>query len=149
MKIQACLSHKSDEWATPKKIYDYFINDLGCFDPYPMERDFDGLQIEWKENNFVNPPYSQISKWVDKALEEREKGKKSVMLLPSRTDTKWFAKLFENHSSFIFITGRLHFNETKEGAPFPSMFVALEPNGYADHERAILISIKDWGKIIE
>ncbi len=86
-----------------------------------MERDFDGLEIEWEQYNFVNPPYSQISKWVDKALKEREKGKMSIMLLPARTDTKWFRKLYDNNSKFIFLTGRLHFNDTKEGVPFPSM----------------------------
>jgi len=56
------LDHK-DDWATP----DYFYNDLDKefnfnFDPCPFEHDlekWDGLKIEWKERNFINPPYSR------------------------------------------------------------------------------------------
>lgn len=46
MKIEGCLSHKSDDWKTPKKIYDRFVS-LGYFDPCPFQSETDGLQIEW------------------------------------------------------------------------------------------------------
>lgn len=86
------FSRKSDHWKTPKKLYDRFM-DIGCFDPCPYESDFDGLSIEWKEKNFVNPPYSQISKWVDKSIEQNKKGKGVILLIPARTDTKYFKNL--------------------------------------------------------
>lgn len=123
MKIKACLTHKTDNWATPKKIYDHFMK-INYFDPCPLNAKFNGLEIEWKEINFVNPPYSQIKKWIDKAIKEKEKGKHILMLLPARTDTKWFEKLCENNAEIIFIKGRLHFNDSKS-APFPSMLVRL------------------------
>lgn len=121
------FSHKSDLWKTPKEIYDHYI-DNGYFDPCPSNPTFNGLEIEWKKKNFVNPPYSQISKWVDKAIEENQKGKLVVLLVPSRTDTKWFQKLWWHYpnSSFEFIAGRLHFNESKNGAPFPSVIIILD-----------------------
>lgn len=70
------FSKKSDNWRTPKIIYDAYINN-NYFDPCPYESNFDGLSIEWKEKNFVNPPYSQISKWVNKSIEEHKKGKEN------------------------------------------------------------------------
>ena len=51
----------------------------------------------------------------------------SIFLIPARTDTKWFRKLFEANCHFSLIQGRLHFNESKS-APFPSMFVIMDKN---------------------
>ena len=125
--ISACLSHKSDEWCTPSKLYNRFMI-KGYFDPCPMNRDFDGLSISWKDKNFVNPPYSNIAKWVDKALLEFSLNKVVVMLLPARTDTQWFKKLYLNgYCRITFIEGRLRFNDLNS-APFPSMFVTLDRN---------------------
>ena len=77
----------------------------------------------------MNPPYGRIiSKFVDKALNEWEQGraKRIVMLLPSRTCTKWFHKIYEHPRAKIrFYKGRLRFNDAKP-APMPSMLVVLE-----------------------
>ena len=52
----------------------------------------DGLSKSWNgERVFCNPPYGkEISKWVKKAYQENENGTFVVMLLPARTDTKYF-----------------------------------------------------------
>ena len=124
MKIQACLSSKSDYWQTPTKLYHWFI-DKGWYDPCPVNPTFNGLENEWKEKNFVNPPYSEIEKWVDKAIEQAKKGKESTLLIPARTDTKWFMKLYYAGATFKFIQGRLKFDDGKNVAPFPSMLVNI------------------------
>lgn len=127
-KLKGCFSHKSDHWATPKFLYDTYVTKAGYFDPCPLHcESFDGLSIPWKEKNFVNPPYSQIEKWVDKAIEEVHLGKKIVLLVPVRTDTKWFAKLCRSGVTLHFLTGRLKFGDSKASAPFPSMLVYLAP----------------------
>lgn len=118
------FSKKSDHWKTPKNIYDYYIIKNSFFDPCPYHAKFDGLNIEWKDTNFVNPPYSNIKDWVDKAIEENKKGKIVVLLIPARTDTKYFRKLVDYGCDIIFITGRLHFNESNS-APFPSCEINL------------------------
>lgn len=124
--------HQSDLWKTPKKIYDYWM-DNGYFDPCPSNPTFDRLQIDWEQLNFVNPPYSQIPKWIDKALEESKKGNISTFLVPARTDTKWFHKLLmaeinnEIHLEINYIRGRLKFNDGKTGAPFPSIYITIKP----------------------
>ena len=117
------FSRNSDNWATPKVMYEFYISN-DYFDPCPLNSDFDGLKIEWKEKNFVNPPYSKIKQFVDKSIEEHKKGKKVVLLIPARTDTKYFRKLVDYGCEIDFITGRLHFNESNS-APFPSCLIYL------------------------
>lgn len=74
---------------------------------------------------FCNPPYGrEIGKWVKKCYEESLKGALCVMLIPARTDTAYFHDFIYHKADEIrFIRGRLHFNESKQGAPFPSMVV--------------------------
>ena len=59
------FSKKSDNWATPKIMYQEYVN-KGFFDPCPLNSNFDALKIEWKDKNFVNPPYSKIKHFIEK-----------------------------------------------------------------------------------
>jgi len=94
-------------WLTPPELMQKVINELGpdYFDPapHPKPNNFDGLEIEWKEKNYVNPPFGGfknkfnrrapgISAWVRKAIEEFNKGKKVVLVYPI---DKWIFKLLE------------------------------------------------------
>ena len=81
----------SDHWATPKEIYNNYIIDLGYIDPCPLgSYDFDFRMIN--NNIFLNPPYSNIAKWVDWAINNHINNNFThiVILIPSRTDTKYF-----------------------------------------------------------
>ena len=127
MKCKVFLSKNTDEWATPKYIYDQAM-EKGMFDPCPLSSSVDGLKIEWGEINFVNPPYSNLKAWIEKSIEQSKEGKKVLLLIPARTDTKAFKMLFEYGSTITFITGRLRFNEANS-APFPSMLVELTGGG--------------------
>jgi site-specific DNA-methyltransferase (adenine-specific) len=98
---------------------------MGYFDPCPLNSTFDGLLISWKKYNFVNPPYSITSKFVDKAIQENKQGKEVLFLIPARTDTKYFHKLLEHGAQVFFIKGRLKFGGALT-APFPSIFVLLK-----------------------
>ena len=73
---------------------------------------------------FCNPPYGRgISAWVEKAC--KEKDCTVVMLLPAKTDTKWFHDYIYQKAEIRFIRGRLHYNDAKDTAPFPSMIVVF------------------------
>lgn len=73
---------------------------------------------------FCNPPYSEIAEWVRKCYEESLKaGTLVVMLIPARTDTKYFHDYILHRSEIRFIKGRLKFGTEKYNAPFPSMIV--------------------------
>lgn len=73
---------------------------------------------------FCNPPYSNISDWVAKAFyESRKDNTLVVLLIPSRTDTKYFHDYIYQRSEIRFLKGRLKFGDSKNSAPFPSMVV--------------------------
>ena len=73
---------------------------------------------------FCNPPYSKIGAWAEKSYREGIKDNTTVVLLiPSRTDTRWFHNYIYNKSEIRFIEGRLKFGSAKFNAPFPSMIV--------------------------
>lgn len=73
---------------------------------------------------FCNPPYSEIEKWVEKAYYEGCKDNTVVVLLiPARTDTRYFHRFILHRSEIRFIRGRLKFSNAKYNAPFPSMVV--------------------------
>lgn len=74
---------------------------------------------------FCNPPYGrEIGKWVEKAYRtNKESGDLVVMLLPARTDTKWFHDFIYHKAEIRFVKGRLKFGGSKNSAPFPSMVV--------------------------
>lgn len=116
------------DWQTPKKFYEKLNNEFHFdFDPCPIEPDFDGLNIEWGKRNFVNPPYGkEIGKWCKKAYEEYLKGKIIVMLIPSRTDTKWWHDYIMKATEIRFIKGRLHFDDGDGCATFPSAVVVFK-----------------------
>ena len=109
------LEHK-DDWKTPAKIYEQLNNEFNFdFDPCPYKHDvtqWDGLQVEWGDRNFVNPPYSRKLKeaFVEKAVIEKLKGKTSVLLLPVSTSTALFHDVIKPNASEIrFVRGRIRF----------------------------------------
>lgn len=123
------FSSASDNWSTPKDVYDALNAGFSFnFDPCPLSEkpENDGLSIPWGKCNFVNPPYSDIAKWCEKAYNEWQTGKTVVMLIPSRTDTKYWHSYVMKATEIRFIKGRLRFGNAKNSAPFPSCVVVFK-----------------------
>lgn len=139
------FSSQSDSWKTPEGLYHELDKEFNFnFDPCPFDKDpkltntlfdeqeefkrsYNRLTEEWAVSNFVNPPYSDISTWMEKAYIEFKKNKTVVLLVPSRTDTRWFHKYCLPFATEIrFIKGRLKFSGSKNNAPFPSMIVIFK-----------------------
>lgn len=114
-----------DDYSTPSDIYNFYVSSRGFFDPCPLySSGFDFSVID--KNIFLNPPYSDIVSWVDWALKNYSITKKHhVLLIPSRTDTKYFHRLLKVGCDLEFIQGRLKFGNCKNNAPFPSVLVHL------------------------
>ena len=65
-------------------------------------------------------------RWVEKAYNTaKDKNAVVVMLLPARTDTKWFHDFcyLNRYATVRFVRGRLKFGGARNSAPFPSMVV--------------------------
>lgn len=122
------FSSLTDDWKTPARVYQRLDEEFGFdFDPCPIGGS-DGLDIDWGNSNFVNPPYSKLKAWCKKAYEEHQKGKTVVMLIPSRTDTYAWHEYIMKATEIRFIRGRLKFGDSKNSAPFPSAIVVFKNN---------------------
>ena len=76
------------------------------------------------ERCWCNPPYGHIiGQFVKKAAESKAL---TVLLIPARTDTKWFHKYIYNRYPVEFIKGRIRFVGAESTAPFPSMAVIID-----------------------
>jgi hypothetical protein len=101
-----------DNWETPKDFLDKIRDEFGdFFDPCPINADFDGLSIDWKEVNFVNPPYNRKLKeaFIFKAYCESKKNKTCILLLPVSTSTEIFHNFIDRKAEVRFIRRRLKF----------------------------------------
>lgn len=136
MKAETLFSSKSDEWSTPQDIFDdldrefhFTLDPCATAENHKCDRYYtaeqNGLEKSWGgEIVFCNPPYSQIERWVKKAyLETRTKGTICCLLIPSRTDTKYFHDYILHRSEVRFVRGRIKFSGAVYNAPFPSMIV--------------------------
>lgn len=124
------FSSKSDEWETPQNLFDelnkefhFTLDPCSTHDNHKCEKYYtmedDGLSKSWLgETIFVNPPYSKIKDWVRKCYEE-SKHATIVMLIPSRTDTKYQHDcIFKYAKAICFIKGRLKFGNQNNSALF-------------------------------
>lgn len=81
------------------------------------------------ERVWCNPPYGRvIRQWVEKAYHEWLNGATVVLLVPARTDTAWFHDYILPYAEVRFLRGRVHFNNSKDPAPFPSMVCIFKGN---------------------
>jgi len=133
------MSSNSNEWETPQWLFYELHGEFGfTLDPCCTKenakckryytKEYNGLTKDWGgECVVVNPPYGrEISKWVKKCHDEfmrKDARVRIVMLIPARTDTKYFHEYIYNKARLEFIKGRLKFSDSKNSAPFPSMIV--------------------------
>ncbi len=163
-KWSALFSSSSDEWPTEQAVVDAwtargfrFALDVAATHAskkaprcYTIEQD--ALVQPWAEDAdggcaWMNPPYSDVGPFVDKAIAEAAKGLTTVMLLPARTCRTWFHRcLALNDKAFAtlrgddivraafeagvtteihFALGRLRFGDATADAPFPSVVVVV------------------------
>lgn len=137
------FSSKTDQWSTPQDFFDELNKEFNftldpCADKSNAKcqkfftKEDDGLSKDWwGEKVFVNPPYGrEIGKWVKKAyythITNVLDGLPIVMLIPARTDTKYFHDYIYGKAEIRFIKGRLKFGGHANSAPFPSMIVIFK-----------------------
>ncbi len=150
MNEKVLFSSKTEMWETPQDLFEELNNEFHfsldvcataenakCEKYYTPE--IDGLSQPWNGTVWCNPPYGrQIGKWVFAAsVASGVRNATVVMLLPARTDTRWFHDYIyqKERVEIRFIKGRLKFGGSKNGAPFPSMICIFRP--YKPNESSI------------
>lgn len=137
MNTNLMFSSKKMDWTTPIELFRELDKEFHftldpcsthenalCKKHYTIKEN--GLLQDWSgESVYCNPPYGrEIKNWVKKCYEESLKPKTIVVLLIfSRTDTKYFHNYIYGKAELRFIKGRLKFGNCKNSAPFPSMVV--------------------------
>jgi phage N-6-adenine-methyltransferase len=134
------LSSRHDEWSTPQDLFDALHAEFGftldtcataenakC--PQFFDRRRDGLSQPWTGVCFCNPPFGRaLSRWVRKAYESARAGATVVMLIPARTDTRYWHSYVTKAAEVRFLKGRVKFGGAAAGAPFPSAVVVFRPD---------------------
>lgn len=152
------VMHSSDrqDWRTPKAFFES-LNAIYKFDLDGAARSDNALCADFvspasdaltyipsrPRTIWLNPPYGRgiTDRFARQAQVWCEKGSTVVMLLPARTDTKMWHEVIERGveegwATYKFVKGRLHFDDGKDPAPFPSVVVVFsnsEPMQYALH----------------
>jgi len=133
---------ETDIWLTPLDL----IRPLGVFDLDPCGESFHktaktiytegGLSKDWFGRVWLNPPYSEVEKWLDRLVEHGS----GIALVFARMDVKWAHKILPQATSVFFPKWRLYFLtkelKIKGNAGAPSMFISFG-------------EVPDWTKIGE
>ncbi|WP_221366301.1 phage N-6-adenine-methyltransferase, partial [Aeromonas caviae] len=113
--------------------------------------DIDALSVDWGDFispsvrspwAWLNPPYSDIGPWVEKAIEQQGRGIGTVMLVPQDTSTEWYPGMRASEVRHItgyhdangkWRNGRVSFinkatGEEMKGNPKGSMLLIFAPN---------------------
>lgn len=131
----------SDEWETPNDLFfklnlefEFTLDPCCRKETAKCEKFFtvedNGIFQSWEnERVFMNPPYSEIPTWVEKAvLEMRHNNCELVVgLLPAWTDRLWFHQfIYPDIAKVRLLQGRVKFllnGETKTSPTYGSMVV--------------------------
>ena len=116
-------------WLTPPEIFDELNREFDFdFDPcpYPKPEDFDGIEAEWGESNYVNPPFGSFvdeirrkkngpTIWANKAIQEFKKGKRIVFVYPI---DKWVLRMIEAGAEIRNLKD-IHWHAIEDGSVGP------------------------------
>ena len=138
-----------DDWQTPRELFEAieqrhrlcFALDAACETHNALceraaahDAGVDGLSLDWSTfgPTWVNPPYSEVRRWMQKA---RREGRRVPVacLVPCRPSTRWWAESVHSPhgltcAAFVdMLHGRVTFQGAPSGAPFPSAVVVYLP----------------------
>ena len=91
----------------------------------------DGLTDTWSGHlAFVNPPYSELHKWLRRAHDQWRAGRVEtvVCLIPVRTDSAWFHDVLSTDADIYLLQGRVRFLNLRgkgQHTPFSLMLLTL------------------------
>lgn len=141
--LQVVTSRASDEWFTPRWLVEQYAHEFGPFDldaaatpmsaqaPVFFTADDDGLAQPWKGRVWLNPPYSDVARWMTKAAAEVASGNAElvVCLVPARVDARWYRTATTVASVVRVLPQRVKFGGLSDSAPFPSAVIVFGDDG--------------------
>lgn len=148
----------TDEHDTPLSFFRPIAEAVGGFDLDPCAsassslaetnwtKADDGLSMPWDGRVWMNPPYSEVSDWMEYALRQHAVGNTSLLvaLVYARTDTRWYHDYARYADWLCFVKGRLTFGDGEHSAPAPSL-VAV----YGEPPDALVSHLRTCGHVVE
>jgi phage N-6-adenine-methyltransferase len=148
--------NEKDEWRTPPELFKWAYDQWGPFDIDLAANYCNGLldQIfvlednafirDWNEHGFrgwLNPPYSDVKPWMQKAWDESRKGFTTVMLVPTYNGGQyWFDLVIGRAAEIYNIEGRISFlrpdGTIAKGNSLGSCFLVYRP-GWIPQQPAV------------
>jgi len=119
-----------------------------------LERDEDALKLKWGRWNFCNPPYNDITPWVDKAIVEAGRGNVTAMLIPDKPEVRYIRKARHFACTMIHMPFRLKFlrpnggkfldkKGREQGPKFPVTVVLFTPWGINIPVRDVYVDFRE------
>jgi len=130
-----------DEWETPQELFDKACSDYQIWPKWDVCANAENTKClnhfcklqnafyqEWRQDFFMNPPYSDIKRWMQKAWSQHKLYLvNGIALVYAKTDTQWWHQYVEDKAEVHFIKGRVKFllngQKPKNSAPYPSCWV--------------------------
>ena len=138
-------SSKSDEWSTPQDFFDVvnkqynFKWDIAATAENTKCKKFsdDSLNKDWRGKGWCwcNPPYSKVKEFSKMCYEQSMTKGQFVLLIPARTDTRYWHEYIQFATEIRFIKGRLKFGGASAGAPFPSALIDFNGDTYEGEQQ--------------
>lgn len=111
-----------DLWSTPSELVAWMEIEYGDYDIDAAaskenavcekfySKETNCLKRWWGSNKHIwlNPPYSNITPFVKKAIEQMEHNNQIDILLPCDTSTGWFYEAQQRAAEIIWITGEVY-----------------------------------------
>lgn len=116
----------ANDYKTPPELYqkalkfirqEHFSCDTCCTERnipaiiHFIEGERNGLTEDWEYYNWCNPPFNEAKKWIEKAYKEQQKGNTTCMLIPVRTETKYW-------HDYILNNPNIHIDWLRKGYRF-------------------------------
>ena len=135
-KFNTKFASSKQGWETPDEIFvpldkefnfslDVCANKSNAKCKKYFTKQHNGLSKKWSGVCWMNPPFREQKKWVEKAHSESQNGTTIVCLLPARTNTNWWHD-YCMKGEVRFIRGRPKFKGAKYGLPQPLAIVIFK-----------------------
>lgn len=123
------FQRNNDSIATPDYLYGR-LNSIYRFDfdPCPLNFTKDGLSTDWGKRNFVNPPFSKIARFLDKAIIEMGKGNFSLFLVTTRTQSQYWERFVYPYATEFILLRPITFQGYDHPFPIPCCLLEFDPN---------------------
>ncbi len=119
---------RRQDWTTPRAIFDRlqaefrFDTDGASSPDNALLADAPDIAMSWRGRRvFCNPPWSNIAPFVELAAT----ADLAVLLVPARTNAKWFHRALDLRATVRYFLGRPRFGDGKGSSPIDCVLLVF------------------------